>query len=287
MDISDRYKGKKKWIRFLAELLDRYFQDEIGKSAAALTYYMIFTFFPFLIFLSMLLGFMNIPLLPLEGEVANFLPQDMIMLINLFITHITESRNGGLLFVGFLLTFWFSTRAVRAMMGMINYAYRGDKPASWFLHMLSTAIFTVCMMLFIVLSLGALVIGEGALQWVSQFFPISVDMIVLWSRLRFLVLMVILFFILSALYYVAPSYKMKWEDVVWGVLAALLSWTIFSVGFAYYVDNMGRYSMIYGSIGAVIVFLMWLYFSCVAVLMGAEFNHVRMMIYRKGRNGGK
>ncbi len=281
MDISDRYNGEKKWVRFLAELLDRYFQDEIGKSAAALTYYMVFTFFPFLIFLSMLLGFMNIPLVPLGGEIGNFLPQDMIMIINLFITHITESRNSGILLIGLVLTIWFSMRAVRAMMGMINYAYRGEKPASWIGHIISTSVFTVCMMLFIFFSLAVLVVGEGVLQWVSQIFPISINTIVLWSRLRFLLLITILFFILSALYYVAPSYQMRWKNVVWGVLVALISWTMFSMVFAYYVDNMGRYSMIYGSIGAIIVFLMWLYFSCVAVLMGAEFNHVRMMIYGK------
>lgn len=279
MDFSERYQGNVKWIRMILELLDRYFQDEIGKSAAALTYYMVFTFFPFLIFLSMLLGFLNIPLVPLGGEIAQFLPEDIIVIINIFITHITESRNSGLLFFGLFFTLWFSMRAVKAMMDVINLAYRGKKPTSFLYHRFTIFIFTLCMMFFILITIVVLVIGQGALEWVAQFIPISFDLILLWSRLRFLPLMIILFFILSALYYIAPSYRPKWRYVFFGVIVALVSWTIFSMGFAYYVDNMARYSMIYGSIGAVIVFLMWLYFSSIAILMGAEFNHVRMKIY--------
>ena len=59
-----------------------------------------------------------------------------------------------------------------------------------------------------------------------------------------------------------------------GTCAALLSWLAYSVGFAFYVENMGRYSVVYGSIGAVIVLLLWLYFSAITVIMGAELNHL-------------
>lgn len=274
MNIGKRYKGENKFVLTVFGVFDRYFQDELGIAAAAVTYYTVFTFFPFLIFISMLLGFLHVPMISLTGQIAAFIPEDVIMLVNVCIAQITQLRSGTLLSFGLGLTLWFSMRTVKALMSAINKAYRGGKPKSAFRHSILVLLFTLFMMAFIVVSAFTLVIGEGVLNWASTFLPISLTSIELWSRLRFLPLAIILFILLSALYYVAPSEKHKKRYVFPGALLALCSWMIFSIGFAYYVDNIAKYSVVYGSIGVVIVFLMWLYFSTLTILLGAEFNHI-------------
>lgn len=273
-----RYQGENKLVLTFLGLLERYFQDELGNAAAAITYYAVFTFFPFLIFISMLLGFLHVPMISLTGEIAAFVPEDVIMLVNVSIAQITQLRSGTLLTVGLGLTIWFAMRTVKALMDAINKAYRGKRPKNPFRHRLLVLLFTLFIMAFIVVAGITLVIGEGVLKWVAMYLPISLTSIELWGKLRFLPLAVILFVLLSALYYVSPSQRPKKQYIYPGALLALCSWMVFSIGFAYYVDNIARYSLIYGSIGVVIVFLMWLYFSMVTILLGAEFNHVCMEI---------
>lgn len=279
MDISEKYKGKRKWVRFLAEWLDCYFQHDVGKSAAALTYYLVFAMFPFLIFLSMLLGFLKLPLIPLTGQASNLLPEDIIMILNIGIVHITERRSSAVLAVGLIFTLWPPMRAVHSLMDSINHAYGGEKYPSLLRYRLLTFLFTLCIILFIVVAMLILLIGEGVLGLISKFWPLSLNFIALWGKLRFIPLGVMLYGILASLYYVAPNPRPAKRYVFPGAIAALVTWLIFSMGFAYYVDNLANYSVIYGSIGAIIVFLMWLYFSGVVILMGAEFNHALMTVY--------
>lgn len=83
------------------------------------------------------------------------------------------------------------------------------------------------------------------------------------------------------MYYVSPSERPKRKYVFPGAFISLLSWLAFSIGFAYYVDNMANYSVVYGSIGAIIILLMWFYFSAITILMGAECNHALLSVYGK------
>ena len=279
MRLSEQYQGSNRWMRTILGLFDRYFQDGLGTSAAAITYYAVFTFFPFLIFISMLLGFLRVPMISLTGQIAALVPEDIIVLLNMCIEQITQLRSGTLLTVGLGLTIWFSMRTVKALMDAINKAYRGGKRKSPMRHWVQVFLFTLFMMLFIILSAFTLVVGEGVLNWVAKYLPISLSSIELWGRFRFLPLAAILFVLLSALYYVSPSVKPKIRYIFPGAIVSLFSWMVFSIGFAYYVDHFARYSVIYGSIGVVIVFLMWLYFSMITILLGAEFNHVRLTVY--------
>lgn len=265
----------------MMELIERYNKNKVGKSAAALTYYMIFALFPFLLFISTLLGFLNIPLVSLSGHLSQFLPEDIIMLLNVCIAQVTENRSSTVLAFSFLFSLWFPLRAINAIMEAINVAYCGKPIKSPLKHKIFTLGYMILVMIFIIVALFIVVIGENVLQWVGNYFPVAipVQLISIWSKLRFLPLAIILFCVLSSLYYASPSERPKRKYVFPGALVALLSWLVFSIGFAYYVDNMANYSVIYGSIGAIIVLLMWFYFSAIAILMGAECNHALYRVY--------
>ena len=106
MLLKEKYKKKKKIILFLIELIERYQHDKVGKSAAALTYYLIFALFPFLLFISTLLGFLNIPMVSLSGHLSQFLPEDMIMLLNVCIAQVTENRSSTVLAFSLIVSLW-------------------------------------------------------------------------------------------------------------------------------------------------------------------------------------
>lgn len=283
MKLKQRYKGNKKWILFFIELIERYQYDNVGKSAAALTYYMIFALFPFLLFVSTLLGFLNIPLVSLSGHLSQFLPEDMIMLLNVCIVQVTINRSSTVLAFSLIVSLWSPIRAVNALMDAINVAYRGNPRKSAIQYKIFTLVYMLLVILFILLALFIVVIGENVLQWVENYVPFIIpqQIILLWSKLRFLPLTIILFCVLSSLYYVSPSERPKRKYVFPGAFISLLSWLAFSIGFAYYVDNMANYSVVYGSIGAIIILLMWFYFSAITILMGAECNHALLSVYGK------
>nr|WP_243151815.1 YihY/virulence factor BrkB family protein [Clostridium sp. MD294] len=268
---------------FFIELIEKYQHDNVAKSAAALTYYMIFALFPFLLFVSTLLGFLNIPLVSLSGHLSQFLPEDMIMLLNVCIVQVTENRSSTVLAFSFIFALWFPLRAINAIMDAINIAYRGKPRKSPLKQKLFTFVYMIVVMLFIIVALFIVVIGENVLQWAGNYLPFSIpiQLITLWSKLRFLPLTIILFCVLSSLYYASPNERPKRKYVFSGAFMALISWLVFSIAFAYYVDNMANYSVVYGSIGAIIVLLMWFYFSAIVILMGAEWNDALLSVYGK------
>ena len=118
-----------------------------------------------------------------------------------------------------------------------------------------------------------LIVGEGLLDFVAQFLPvITMEFIALWNKLRFLPMALGLIFLTSAVYSLSPASRPGWRFVLPGALLSTAAWLAYSLFFAHYVNNMGNYSVIYGSIGAIIAFLIWLNWSLTALLTGAVFN---------------
>ena len=120
-----------------------------------------------------------------------------------------------------------------------------------------------------------LIIGEGVLDFIFQYLPVlplTEEIILLWDKLRFLPMALGLILLTSAVYALSPAKRPGWRYVLPGALLSTAAWMCYSLFFAHYVNNMGNYSVIYGSIGAIIVFLIWLNWSLTALLTGAVFN---------------
>lgn len=280
MNFVKRYADKNKFVWFMVELVHRYFADSIGKSAAALAYYFVFSFFPFIIFISMVFSFLNIGTLTFAKEVQALIPADIIEIVNLFLRHITEEKSSALLVFGLVFSIWFPMRAVNSIMQSVNHAYRVKRKRNFLVRHSIVFIFTLFLMVAIFGALVIVIVGKNLLTFLSVFLHISNTSINLWGEIRFLILAVMLFIVLSLMYYISPMERFSKRYIIPGALAALVSWLIISAGFAFYVENMANYSVVYGSIGAIIVLLIWLYLSAVTILMGAEFNHVLMVMDR-------
>ena len=255
--------------RFLQLLIQGFLQKEVGKRAASLTYYLVFAIFPFIISIISLLGFLHLPMISLEGDAAAFLPADVIALLNLTITHMTEASNGAVLTFGLAFTLWFPFRAVKNMTDEVSDIYEDGKPVG---HTKRVILLYLLILVLIPVMLTLLIIGESVLGFVSEFLPITREFIALWTKVRFLPMAVALLLLTSAVYYFSPNQPPAWRHILPGALLSTTAWMGYSLFFAYYVDNMGNYSVIYGSIGAIIAFLIWLNWSLTALLFGAVCN---------------
>ncbi|SMC41365.1 YihY/virulence factor BrkB family protein [Papillibacter cinnamivorans] len=260
--------------RFYIRLLKRYWSDNVGPTAAALAYYFLFSFFPFLVFVSMLLGYLNLPLESVTRELRGILPGDVIDIIRLYVEYVTRERSESLLVFGLVFTLYFPSRAVDYLMVSVNRAYRVAERRSFLAHQAVVLLYTLFLVAVIFISLALLTVGPVVLSYLARIFHFPGGFVRGWNYIRFLILGCLLFAALAVLYHTAPKRKMPLGAVLPGVCVSLVSWLAISAGYALYVERIALYSAVYGSVGTVIVLLIWLYFSALTLIMGAEFNHV-------------
>ena len=245
---------------------------EVGRRSAGLTYYLVFAIFPFILSIIALLGVLHLPMISLEGDAAAFLPKDVITLLNITLVHMTAYSNGAILTFGLAFARWFPFRAVKNMTEEVADIYEDDKFTGK-KHLLKVFFLYLIILIFIPVMFILLIVGEGLLDFAAQFLPvITMEFIALWNKLRFLPMALGLIFLTSAVYSLSPASRPGWRFVLPGALFSTAAWMAYSLFFAHYVNNMGNYSVIYGSIGAIIAFLIWLNWSLTALLTGAVFN---------------
>lgn len=278
LDLHEQINKRKGWKKVILLTIQGYFDNKVGRNAAAMTYYLLFAMFPFFIFVTSLLGLLHLPTLTLDGQITRFLPEDVVVFLNLAIEHITKSSNNALLTFGLVFSVWFPLRAVSNFMEAINDIYGEEKSGS---HSIRTAILTALTVVLIPAMLLLLLLGERVLGFVGEYIPISAEFITGWSRMRFVPMAAALLFMLSAVYFFSPSKIQKVRYILPGAVLSMGVWMLFSLIFSYYVDHMGRYSIIYGSIGVIIALLVWMDWSMIAMLMGAVFNVALKTTYDK------
>ncbi len=246
-----------------------YFDIEISRHSAALTYYFLFGLFPALILVSSLVRFLNLEDLLSSDVLQSLIPTDVLLLIESTFLHMTDtySSNWYIFSLGFSLYFIF--RAIAQLLSTLNYIYKGHVyQQRWRRVMLLGVVFTV----FIPIYAFFLVIGESFLEFVSLFFTINEKFVHFWQLIRFTPMSIGILIFVVGVYTMSLTERMSRKYIFPGAFLATTAWLIFSLGFVYYVDHMGRYSMIYGSIGTLIAFLVWLYVSIASFLCGAVFN---------------
>ena len=180
-------------------LIKRYFSDNVGRSAAALAYYLIFSLFPFLILISSIISFLDLPDLTVESF-KGLIPVDIIELANSYLSHISEIKNASLLLFGFVFTIYFTMRAVNCLLQSIHRAYRVKSKFSFWRHQLHVFLTTIFLIVIVFVALGLMTFGKNLLTWLSGWIPIDMGSISLWNLLRFVILAAVLFMVLLTLY---------------------------------------------------------------------------------------
>jgi len=260
--------------RLARELVRRYFQDGVSRNAAELAYFLLFSLFPPVIFLSRLLGSFQTDVQEWETLLRGVVPREVLEILLHYLAHIQGVPASGLRAAGLLMAIWSAARAMRSLSGAVNLAYRAEERHGGVLAFLKSVGAASVFLAAFLLSAVLILLGPRTLAVLGRYLHLEIRRLLLFRMLRPALLFLLLFGFLLGIYRWIPGRRMTLRRVMPGALAAALSWLVGSAAFSYYVEHMGRYSVLYGSIGAVVVLLLWLYLTAVVLIMGAEWNAV-------------
>jgi membrane protein len=270
--------GKRSWLKTVRNTVTEFKQDELTDSAAALTYYGILSLFPALIALVSIAG-----LVFDKATITRFLttvigqlgPTSAVDTFKGPITEVTTSNGavGVMLIVGIGAALWSASGYVGGFMRASNHIYEVREGRPFYKSRpLQILVTLVELLLLAVVVVGVTVTGPVA-DAVGKALGVGSAAVTVWQIAKWPVLLVAVMVMLAILYYSAPNARVKgFKWVSAGSVLAVVVWVIASVGFAFYVGNFGSYNKTYGSLGGVVVFLVWMWISNVAILLGAELN---------------
>lgn len=266
--------------RVTTDIVRRYFDHDVPRDSAALTYYLLFAIFPLLIFVSTLLGALQLDVASVTQTLSQFIPADVVHVITEYLGFVNAHSSSELLLFSLVFSIWFPMRAVGCLLHSMRKAVGRSRPSSMLRQMVYNLLFTLFLIVAIALSLVLIVVGRRALMLLGRFLTLSPLFIETWNALRFLVLALIMAVVLMLEHILAWGERRPLRDALPGIVASLALWMGLSFAFSYYVENRARYAVLYGSIAATIVALLWMYMSATIFLLGAELNGA-LLAYRK------
>ena len=279
MKTSKLYAPKTGFGRLAGDMIRRYYVHDVARDSAALTYYLLFAIFPLLIFVSTLLGVLELDIASITAVLTPILPSDVVDIIRTYLEYVAANQSRQLLWFSLVFSIWFPMRSTGCLMHSLRKAFGRSAPENILLGQLRTLLFTIWMIFVIGLTLALVVVGRRALYFLSGFLPLSETFISVWGYLRFIILGLVMAISLGILYQLALGQRRPLREVLPGVGSSLAAWLLLSMAFSYYVENMARYAQLYGSIATIVVVLLWLYMSGQVLILGAELS--ASLIHRK------
>lgn len=265
-------KRNSKIVPFFKNLYSRFRDDDVPALGAQLTYYLILSFFPFLIIVVSLMSFVQLSGDSVVAELIRLLPEQTGEAIESILLEVTNNSRGTLLSIGMIATLWSASNGVNAVIKGINKAYDVEENRPFWkvrsISLAATVVLALTIMLAIVMLIFGKVIGEFLFDWLG--WPAGFGLI--WGTLKYVVPIAFMIVVFSLLYWVVPNRNILFKTAIPGALFATFGWIATSLLFQFYINNFGNYSQTYGSIGGIIVLLIWLYISSNIIILGGEIN---------------
>ncbi|CAC97049.1 YihY/virulence factor BrkB family protein [Listeria innocua] len=247
-------------------------RNDVSGNAAQLAYYMLFSIFPMLLIAATLLAYLHIDKDSVFNMIKEFAPDQIMDFLEENLNTLLTQKNGGLLSIGIIATLWSASNGMNAVMKSLNKAYGVTNKRNYVVQRLLSMFFTLAMLATVGATLLLLVFGQQIGMFLINHLNFSEDFLSFWNNLRWTVTLVVIFVVFTFLYWVAPNRRSTLISVLPGALFSTIGWTIASVGFAYYVNNFGNYSATYGSIGVIIILMLWFYLTGIILMIGGELN---------------
>jgi membrane protein len=264
------------WFGVLRRTVSEFKTDNVTDWAAALTYYGVLAIFPALLALVSILGLVgHSATQPLITNLGKLAPGPAHQIVSSAVKNLQHSRGaaGTLFIVGIAGAVWSASGYIAAFMRASNAIYDIEEGRPMWISLPVRVVVTVVLLALLAISAFAVVITGGLAQQVGKVLGIGGTAVMIWDIAKWPVLLLIVSFMFSILYWAAPNVKhpgFRWLSP--GGIFAVVVWVIASGAFAFYVANFSSYNKTYGALAGVIIFLVWLWISNIAVLLGAEWN---------------
>jgi membrane protein len=256
-------------------LINEFLEDSLLSKASSLAYNFMLALFPATLFLFTLIAY--IPVHNFQKNLLDLLrtilPTYAYLAFETTIEDIIKHQNAGLLSLGFVTALYFATNGVSSLMQAFNNSSLILEKRSWLKRRGIAMSLTVVISIALIIAIAVMVVGESVITYLqSHVASKSHFWIYLLILSRWVIIVAIFFVTISLLYRYGPSHKLKWPFLSPGSILATGLAILTSLGFTFYINHFASYNKVYGSIGAIIVVMLWLYLNSMILLIGFELN---------------
>lgn len=266
----------KKWkdhkiYKYTRGFLNRVREDHVSAYASQVAYFVILTFIPFLLFLTTLVPYTPLTYEMIQATILGFVPRSVEAMV-LDIIEEVYGRGDAVLPISAAAALWTSGKMIQSLINGLNTIYHVKETRNWLMNRIYSVFYMILFIIAIVVSLFLLVLGNGVQTLLLKYMPLLGHMIEKIIDNRTLLVFSTLFLVFLMLYKVLPNRKASFKSQVVGAFFTACIWMLFSFGVSIYFAYYPGFTNMYGSLAALIMVMLWLYFCMYIVLLGAEIN---------------
>lgn len=258
-------------VKFIKLLVKRCGEDQITEYAYHMTYNLLLSFFPFIIFLMTLVGYMDLDSSVVLRSLEIYLPQNVYQLVSEIIIDVFDRQRDGLMSFSIIFAVYAASGGFRAFIKACNRAMKVKEERHIVKLYLQSFFWVILFATAILLSLLGIVFGENIINLIYRYIKTSGNRRLL-HIFRILIPEIITFLLFLSFYMFVPAQKVCFRCAITGTVFTTSSWIIFTMLFQLYVNNYANYSRFYGTLGAVVALLLWLLLTSIIMLIGVEIN---------------
>ncbi len=267
------------FLKFAIRLIRSVIDNDFFGMAAEMGFMLVIGIFPFMLFLMSVFGWMGNKSLmePVIIFLAKFMPAQAMSLIQTVLSEVMIFSQGGIMaFVGIMATTFLSMNAMAVVLKGLNRAYKVKETRNLIYTRVLALLMILVDVMVLFLSINLIIFGRIIINFVVNHLYISDNIATVLMALRWPIAFAALFLMAFLSYYILPNLKgnekFKRESAIPGSFFFVVFWLVASWGFSVYVNNLKTYNMVYGTIGAFAVLMVWLYYTSILILIGGEIN---------------
>lgn len=268
-------------IRLIRAFLTKLRTDSISAFAAQAAFFVILSFFPFIMFLLTLLHYLPFSSNQINHLSLHLFPEVVSSFLSTIIKELSSRASGTVLSITVIAALWSASRGTLALLRGLNSVYRYRETRNYLHLRIISTLYTLAFALLLILSLVLLVFGNQLYQLILTGLPFLSETALFLISARSLVTMLVMTFFFLLLYLFLPNKKSKILYELPGAILSAGGWLGFSFLFSYYIDHMGNFSYTYGSLTAIVICMLWLYACMYILFIGAEVNVIFSLVRTK------
>lgn len=272
--VAEPKKGLARFASFIKEFIDDIFEDNVGVYAAQATFFIVLSAVPFIMLLVLCLKYViDVDLQALVTTLDRMLPRQLSVFVADILSEVFYRTQSTAVFsAAFITLLWSSSRGTMAIYCGLNQIYGTTKEQSWVRMRLLSFFYNILLIVMFVASIVVLLFGNSIMHLISEEFILAHYIFNLLIEFRTLIFFVLFILAFAALFTFLPQKKNKYRGQLWGAAITAVGWLLASYWISIYITYFPGVSYIYGSLTAVMLLMLWLFFCIYILLIGAEIN---------------
>ena len=261
-------------IRLFRAFSKKLKDDYISAFSAQAAFFLIISFFPFVMFLLTLINYLPISLPNIFATLERIFPKNIAPYLSSLLTELLEKSNGAVLSITAVAALWTASKGFFSIVRGLNSIYKEHTHRNYFVTRFWSTIYTLLFAMLLVLVMLIFVFGNQLTAWLTLHFPVLKEMALLIISARTLTGLGLMILFFTLMYVFVPDRKSNLFAELPGAILTSAGWLGFSYLYSYYIDHLGNYSATYGSLTAIVLCMIWIYACMYIMFLGAEVNQI-------------